>query len=258
MASRTRRRWCAAGVLLRLTLTLSGLCGGCRCAVTGVPATTTVTPTVTMTPVIGPKDCIGGARVQSKGEVKLAVIAPGDHHEQSLPRVLPAVLLAVRYISSPKGPLPGWNIKVDHRDSHCSSTYGPLAAFEFYINQTAGRTSALATLSLAIVTLLIPLRHSLYMSFPSPAFVYHLRRNRGSVRECGALSGTRFILYSAEMISSLLRREHTIPIYGLLLQQPGLRGKLAVERRMVVKVMDGIFEQANSTLRSEIPITSGE
>ena len=68
-------------------------------------------------------------------------IAPGDpHHEQSLQRVLPAVLLAVKYVSSPRGPLPGWNIKVDYRDSYCSSTYGPLAAFEFYINQTAGRT----------------------------------------------------------------------------------------------------------------------
>ncbi|KAI4496755.1 hypothetical protein M0804_000565 [Polistes exclamans] len=83
------------------------------------------------------KECFG-VRKQSKGEVKLAVIAPGDpHHEQSLPRVLPAVLLAVKAVSSAKGPLPGWNIKVDHRDSRCSSTYGPLAAFEFYINQTA-------------------------------------------------------------------------------------------------------------------------
>ncbi|XP_035740705.1 atrial natriuretic peptide receptor 1-like isoform X2 [Vespa mandarinia] len=83
------------------------------------------------------KECFG-IRKQSKGEVKLAVIAPGDpHHEQSLPRVLPAVLLAVKAVSSSKGPLPGWNIKVDHRDSRCSSTYGPLAAFEFYINQTA-------------------------------------------------------------------------------------------------------------------------
>ena len=73
------------------------------------------------------------------GVVKLAVIAPADsHHEQSLPRVLPAVLMAVKAVSSPRGPLPGWTIKVDHRDSQCSSTYGPLAAFEFYINGTAG------------------------------------------------------------------------------------------------------------------------
>lgn len=123
MASR-KRKWCASGVLVRLTLTLSGLCGMCRCA----DAT-----------MADSRECIG-TRVRTNGEVKLAVIAPSDpHHEQSLPRILPAVLLAVRSVSSPKGYLPGWNIKVDHRDSHCSSIYGPLAAFDFYINQTAGR-----------------------------------------------------------------------------------------------------------------------
>lgn len=153
MALRTRKRWCANGVLVRLTLTLSGLCAG-HCANIGLTTTTTTTTTkasttettgatVMMTmPAGGPRECIGGMRMmQAKDEVRLAVIAPGDpHHEQSLKRVLPAVLLAVKYVSSPRGPLPGWNIKVDHRDSHCSSTYGPLAAFEFYINQTAGRT----------------------------------------------------------------------------------------------------------------------
>jgi len=157
MASRTRKQWCANdGVLVRLTLTLLSLCAS-NCADIGLmtttmtmASTTTTMTETTMTgtmmtttmPTSGPRECIGGMRtVQSKGEVKLAVIAPGDpHHEQSLQRVLPAVLLAVKYISSPRGPLPGWNIKVDHRDSHCSSTYGPLAAFEFYINQTAGRT----------------------------------------------------------------------------------------------------------------------
>ncbi|KAG5317598.1 ANPRA protein, partial [Pseudoatta argentina] len=145
MASRTRKRWCANGdVLVRLTLTLSGLCAG-QCTNIGPMTMTTTTMTrvsttetgTTMT--AGSRECIGGVRtMQSKDEVKLAVIAPGDpHHEQSLQRVLPAVLLAVKYVSSPRGPLPGWNIKVDYRDSYCSSTYGPLAAFEFYINQTA-------------------------------------------------------------------------------------------------------------------------
>ncbi|OXU29535.1 hypothetical protein TSAR_012547, partial [Trichomalopsis sarcophagae] len=77
-------------------------------------------------------------RQQQFGVVKLAVIAPADpRHEQSLPRLLPAVLMAVRAVSSPKGPLPGWTIEVEHRDSQCSSTYGPLAAFDFYINRTA-------------------------------------------------------------------------------------------------------------------------
>ena len=80
-------------------------------------------------------------RLQLEREVKLAVIAPADsRHEQSLPRILPAVLLAVKAVSSAKGLLPGWNITVDHRNSRCSSTYGPLAAFEFYINRTAGRS----------------------------------------------------------------------------------------------------------------------
>jgi hypothetical protein len=72
--------------------------------------------------------------------VRLAVIAPADRdHEQSLYRVLPAVQLAVRKVSDPiTGTLPGWEIRVDHRDSRCSSTYGPLAAFDFYINRSAG------------------------------------------------------------------------------------------------------------------------
>ncbi|XP_018358835.1 PREDICTED: atrial natriuretic peptide receptor 1-like isoform X1 [Trachymyrmex cornetzi] len=147
MASRTRKRWCGnGGVLVRLTLTLSGLCAG-QCTNIGLMTMTTTTMTRTSTTETGTtmtmtaggsRECIGGVRTMSEGEVKLAVIAPGDpHHEQSLQRVLPAVLLAVKYVSSPRGPLPGWNIKVDYRDSYCSSTYGPLAAFEFYINQTA-------------------------------------------------------------------------------------------------------------------------
>ncbi|KAJ8681915.1 hypothetical protein QAD02_017707, partial [Eretmocerus hayati] len=74
----------------------------------------------------------------SRRQVQLAVIAPGDpQHEQSLPRLLPAVFMAVKAVSSPRGPLPGWNIRVDYRDSQCSSTFGPLAAFDFYINRTA-------------------------------------------------------------------------------------------------------------------------
>ncbi|XP_011301298.1 atrial natriuretic peptide receptor 1 isoform X4 [Fopius arisanus] len=72
------------------------------------------------------------------GIVKLAVIAPADpHHELSLPRILPAITLAVRSVRSAEGPLPGWTIHVSHRDSKCSSTHGSLAAFDFYINRTA-------------------------------------------------------------------------------------------------------------------------
>jgi hypothetical protein len=80
-----------------------------------------------------------GLEAQQRNVVKLAVIAPADpRHEQSLPRLLPAVLMAVRAVSAPRGSLPGWRIEVEHRDSQCSSTYGPLAAFDFYINRTAG------------------------------------------------------------------------------------------------------------------------
>lgn len=87
-------------------------------------------------------ECIE-TRLPFKTEVRLAVIAPADfRHEQSLPRILPAVLLAVKAVSSARGLLPGWNITVDHRNSRCSSTYGPLAAFEFYINRTAGHSSS--------------------------------------------------------------------------------------------------------------------
>lgn len=193
MASRTRKRWCASGVLVRLTLTLSSLCVG-HCADIGLTTTTTTTTTttkastaettgttvMTMTMPTGPRECIGGMRMmQAKDEVRLAVIAPGDpHHEQSLKRVLPAVLLAVKYISSPRGPLPGWNIKVDHRDSHCSSTYGPLAAFEFYINQTAGRT---IRLYLPHLLSFCPFLYFHYLCFYFFIFLGHYsssRRNR--------------------------------------------------------------------------------
>ncbi|XP_063236089.1 atrial natriuretic peptide receptor 1-like [Bacillus rossius redtenbacheri] len=79
------------------------------------------------------------AAALGSGTVRLAVIAPEDpSHEQSLYRVLPAVELAVHKVTDPAhGTLPGWDIRVDHRDSNCSSTYGPLAAFEFYNNKSA-------------------------------------------------------------------------------------------------------------------------
>lgn len=83
---------------------------------------------------------VEGKNASRRGLVRLAVIAPADHeHEQSLYLVLPAVEVAVRKVSDNEtGYLPGWDIRVDHRDSRCSSTYGPLAAFEFYINKSAG------------------------------------------------------------------------------------------------------------------------
>lgn len=207
MASRTRKRWCASvGVLVRLTLILSSLCIG-RCAdfgtttMTSIMSMTTTTMTTmttpTMLPVAGTRECIDGARTtQSEGEVKLAVIAPGDpHHEQSLSRVLPAVLLAVRYVSSPKGPLPGWSIKVDHRDSHCSSTYGPLAAFEFYINQTAGHNArCVFHTTLSFFSSSLRLCFFLLLSLP---FISPSQRNRETATWYTAIQSfyTRKILY---------------------------------------------------------------
>ncbi|KAK6639372.1 hypothetical protein RUM43_007645 [Polyplax serrata] len=72
--------------------------------------------------------------------VRLAVIAPSDpNHEQALPKILPSIYLAVRAVSHPEtGILPGWDIQVRYRDSNCSSTVGPLAAVEFYINRSVG------------------------------------------------------------------------------------------------------------------------
>lgn len=74
------------------------------------------------------------------GVVRLAVIAPTDpKHEQALPKILPSIYLAVRAVSHPQtGILPGWDIQVKYRDSNCSSTVGPLAAVEFYINESVG------------------------------------------------------------------------------------------------------------------------
>ena len=88
---------------------------------------------------------VEGKNATGRRVVRLAVIAPAEReHEQALYRVLPAVELAVRKVSDPAtGSLPGWDIRVDHRDSRCSSTYGPLAAFEFYINRSAGIASGL-------------------------------------------------------------------------------------------------------------------
>lgn len=82
----------------------------------------------------------GSAPTIKPGSVRLAVIAPSDpKHDQSLVKILPSIQLAVRAVSDrDTGALPGWDIHVDYRDSNCSSVYGPLAAFEFYINKSAG------------------------------------------------------------------------------------------------------------------------
>lgn len=72
--------------------------------------------------------------------VKLAVILPNDAKaEFSLRKILPLIELASKAVTDPeKGILPSWDIQVDYRDSNCSSIQGPLAAFDFYVNGTAG------------------------------------------------------------------------------------------------------------------------
>lgn len=75
------------------------------------------------------------ALTSRRGLVRLAVIAPEEDssNEQSLRQVLPSVELAVRNVIDPaNGLLPGWEFQVQHRDSKCSSTHGPLAAFELH------------------------------------------------------------------------------------------------------------------------------
>lgn len=72
--------------------------------------------------------------------LNLALIAPAsDNNDRNLPHILPAMDLAIKDVSHPvDGILPGWSIALRHRDSQCSSTYGPLAAFDFVMNKTVG------------------------------------------------------------------------------------------------------------------------
>ncbi|XP_068619964.1 atrial natriuretic peptide receptor 1-like [Battus philenor] len=70
--------------------------------------------------------------------VKFGVLLSADPTQVfSLSKVLPIVEMAAAAVTTPDGPLPGWKILVDYRDTRCSSIDGPLAAFEFYINQSA-------------------------------------------------------------------------------------------------------------------------
>lgn len=52
--------------------------------------------------------------------------------------VLPAMDLAIKKIQRPGGLLAGYNITMEHRDTRCSSTYGPLAAFELFTKRKPG------------------------------------------------------------------------------------------------------------------------
>ncbi|XP_023227111.1 atrial natriuretic peptide receptor 1-like [Centruroides sculpturatus] len=72
--------------------------------------------------------------------LRMAILAPdNDLHPYSLNKVLPPVLYAVRSQKKrgESGLLSGRQVQVLYRDTQCSSTYGPLAAFEFYIENSA-------------------------------------------------------------------------------------------------------------------------
>lgn len=72
--------------------------------------------------------------------VKLGVLLSADPTQVfSLAKVLPIVEMAAVAVTTEDGPLPGWKILVDYRDTRCSSVDGPLAAFEFYVNGSAGK-----------------------------------------------------------------------------------------------------------------------
>lgn len=53
--------------------------------------------------------------------------------------VLPAMDLAINKVQALGGILEGFNITMEYRDTQCSSTYGPLAAFELYTKRKPGR-----------------------------------------------------------------------------------------------------------------------
>ncbi|CAB3381316.1 Hypothetical predicted protein [Cloeon dipterum] len=70
--------------------------------------------------------------------VHLWVIAPSDpNHEQSLVKIMPAIMLAVRRVRDTRL-LDAVHLEVHQQDSQCSSTYGPLAAFHFYTQLKSG------------------------------------------------------------------------------------------------------------------------
>ncbi|CAH0678051.1 unnamed protein product [Spodoptera exigua] len=70
--------------------------------------------------------------------VKLGILLPADENQVfSLGKVLPIIEMAIPAVTGSDGPLPGWTILVDYRDTRCSSVEGPLAAFEFYVHQAA-------------------------------------------------------------------------------------------------------------------------
>lgn len=75
-----------------------------------------------------------GATSSVPGVVRFSVIGPlkQSNNEESLGAIMPSVHLAAKAIAQPDGPLPGWKIQIENRNGNCSSTDGPLAAFELH------------------------------------------------------------------------------------------------------------------------------
>lgn len=80
-------------------------------------------------------------RVKREGKNKVlrfAILAPGkSEYQYSIQKILPPVLMAVNSTRI-KQLLPNWNFSVVYSDTECSSTVGPLRAFDFFTNKSAG------------------------------------------------------------------------------------------------------------------------
>jgi hypothetical protein len=69
-------------------------------------------------------------------ELKLGVILPySNTHPWSLPKVLPAIQLAVERVHNQSGGT--LRFVINEGDSHCSETYGPLVAIDMYLQRSA-------------------------------------------------------------------------------------------------------------------------
>ena len=80
---------------------------------------------------------------QRNHQIHLAVLLPSkpvdelsERSTQILATTLPVIELAIRAVKEKKI-LEGYELIIHHRDTQCSSTYGPMAAFDLYNRQEA-------------------------------------------------------------------------------------------------------------------------
>lgn len=99
------------------------------------------------------------------------VLLPSDEHMPDGPTmkgVLPAMMLAIDNIVASDGILPGFNITLEYRDTQCSSTLGPLAAFDI-INRGRRPGLYIETIPQAILKwLILSLFHVMQTFFSDP------------------------------------------------------------------------------------------